>query len=150
GPSRGCADGWGVRDRAHGPARSRARSRAVLRAGGVRGRRRGEEPAPERGGGRARGGPLSRWVEWYEIGVCGLDAALQPMGTGRGSELHLGSIVREMKRAAGENVESIPGEQEWLRTQVGFLWEAAVEYTIGGMQIDDAIELAFKRHMRSL
>lgn len=93
---------------------------------------------------------MSRWVPWYPIDVTGLDAALDPMGTGRGSELHLGTIIKEMKRAAGENVESIPGEQEWLRAQVGFLWEAAVEYVVGGMDIDEAIELAFKRHMRAL
>jgi hypothetical protein len=73
-----------------------------------------------------------------------------PMGHGRGSELHLGTILREMKRAAGESVESIPGEQEWIRAQVGFLWEPAVEYVIAGMAIDDALELAFKRHMRAL
>lgn len=93
---------------------------------------------------------MSRWVEWVPIDVCGLDASLAPMGTGRGTELHLGSIVKEMKRAAGENVDSIPGEQEWLRAQVGFLWEAAVEYVIAGMAIDEALELAFKRHMRAL
>jgi len=93
---------------------------------------------------------VSRWVPWAPIDVTGLDAALDPMGTGRGSELHLGTIIKKMKRAAGENVESIPGEQEWLRAQVGFLWEAAVEYTIAGMTIDEAIELAFKRHMRAL
>jgi hypothetical protein len=93
---------------------------------------------------------LSRWTGWSPIDVAGLDAALQPMGTGRGAELHLGTILREMKRAAGENVESIPGEQEWLRAQVGFLYEVAVEYVIAGMSIDDALELAFKRHMRAL
>ena len=93
---------------------------------------------------------MSRWTGWVPIDVTGLDAALDPMGTGRGSELHLGTIIKEMKRAAGDNVDSIPGEQEWLRAQVGFLWEAAVEYVIAGMPIDEAIELAFKRHMRAL
>lgn len=72
------------------------------------------------------------------------------MGTGRGTELHLGTIIKAMKQAAGESVESIPGEQEWLRAQVGFLWEPAVEYVLSGMSIDDALELAFKRHMRAL
>jgi hypothetical protein len=72
------------------------------------------------------------------------------MGTGRGSELHLGAIIKAMKIAAGEKVGDIPGEQPWLRAQVGFLWEAAVEYTIAGLSIDDALELAFKRHMRAL
>jgi len=89
-------------------------------------------------------------VPWFPLEVTGLDAALQPMGTGRGAELHLGTIIKEMKRAAGDNVESIPGEQEWLRAQCGFLWEQAVEYVIGGLTIDEAIELAFKRHMRAL
>jgi len=93
---------------------------------------------------------MSRWSGWSPIDVAGLDAALMPMGHGRGAELHLGSIVREMKRAAGESVEGIPGEQDWLRAQVGFLWEPAVEYVIGGMSTDDALELAFKRHMRAL
>lgn len=73
-----------------------------------------------------------------------------PMGHGRGAELHLGSIVREMMVAAGANVDDIPGEQPWLRAQCGFLWEVAVEYHVAGMPIDEAIELAFKRHMRAL
>lgn len=93
---------------------------------------------------------MSGWTGWAPIDVCGLDAALQPMGTGRGTELHLGTIIREMKRAADESVDSIPGEQEWLRAQVGFLWEVAVEYVAAGMALDEAIELAFKRHMRTL
>ena len=93
---------------------------------------------------------MSRWTGWEPIDVCGLDAALNPMGHGRGAELHLGAIIKEMKRAAGESVDSIPGEQEWLRAQVGFLWEPAVEYVLAGMGIDDALELAFKRHMRAL
>lgn len=93
---------------------------------------------------------MSRWVPWCPIDVAGLDASLNPMGHGRGAELHLGSIIREMKRAAGDNVEGIPGEQEWLRAQCGFLWEAAVEYVLGGLDIDSAMELAFKRHMRAL
>lgn len=93
---------------------------------------------------------MSRWTGWAPLEVTGLDAALQPMGTGRGSELHLGDILKEKKIAAGENVDDIPGEQPWLRAQTGFLWEAAVEYHIAGMPIDEALELAFKRHMRSL
>ena len=35
---------------------------------------------------------MSRWVPWFPIEVTGLDAALQPMGTGRGAELHLGAM----------------------------------------------------------
>lgn len=93
---------------------------------------------------------MSRWVPWWPIDVTGLDAALDPMGTGRGDELHLGTILREMKRAAGESVDDIPGEQPWLRAQVGFLWETAVEYLLAGLGADDAIGLAFIRHMRAL
>lgn len=93
---------------------------------------------------------MSRWTGWEPIDVAGLDAALQPMGTGRGAELHLGQIVKAMKEAAGEKVGDIPGEQPWLRAQCGFLWEAAVEYTLAGMGFEDAMELAFKRMMRML
>jgi hypothetical protein len=91
---------------------------------------------------------LSAWTGWEQIDVAGLDAALQPMGTGRGAELHLGQIVKAMKVAAGEKVGDIPGEQPWLRAQAGFLWEQAVEYTLAGTGFEDAMELAFKRMMR--
>ena len=93
---------------------------------------------------------MARWTGWEQIDVAGLDAALQPMGTGRGAELHLGSIIKAMKVAAGEKVGGIPGEQPWLRAQCGFLWEQAVEYTLAGMGFEDAMELAFKRMMRAL
>jgi len=93
---------------------------------------------------------MARWTGWSPIDVTGLDAALDPMGHGRGSELHLGSIIRAMKVAAGGSVDDIPGEQPWLRAQVGFLWEQAVEYLLAGATLDDAMELAFKRHMRAL
>lgn len=74
------------------------------------------------------------------------DASLNPMGTNRPEGLHLGTIVREMKKAAGENVSEIPGEQPGLRAQVGFVWETAVEYMLGGMSVDEAMETAFKRY----
>jgi hypothetical protein len=93
---------------------------------------------------------LSAWTGWEQIDVAGLDAALQPMGTGRGAELHLGQIVKAMKVAAGEKVGDIPGEQPWLRAQAGFLWEQAVEYTLAGTGFEDAMDLAFKRMMRAL
>ena len=93
---------------------------------------------------------MSRWTGWEPIDVAGLDAALQPMGTGRGAELHLGQVLKAIKIAAGEKVGDIPGEQPWLRAQCGFLWEAAVEYTLAGMGFEDAMELAFKRMMRAL
>lgn len=54
--------------------------------------------------------------------------ALQPMGLGRPAGVHLGEIVRAMKEYAGEKVDSVEGEQEWFRAQVGFLWERALEY----------------------
>lgn len=93
---------------------------------------------------------MSKWTGWERLDVAPLTADLQPMGAGRESGLHLSDIVREMKKAAGENVDSIPGEEPWLRATSGFIWEAAVEYVIAGMSIDDAMELAFKRHMRAL
>jgi hypothetical protein len=50
-----------------------------------------------------------------------------------------------MKIAAGENVGPIPGEQDFLRPAVGFMWEYALELVAGGMTLEDATEMALKR-----
>jgi hypothetical protein len=50
-----------------------------------------------------------------------------------------------MKVAAGENVGPIPGEQDFLRPAVGFMWEYALECMAGGMTLEDATEMALKR-----
>lgn len=91
---------------------------------------------------------MSEWgAGWSEFGVEGRTSDLLPMGVGREPGLHLGGIVQAMKIAAGERVGDIPGEAPWLRAQVGFLWETAVEYILGGCPYDAAMELAWKRHM---
>lgn len=72
------------------------------------------------------------------------------MGEDRPIGLHLGEIIREMKVAAGESIESPDGDQEGVRIQEGFLWESAVEYMLGGVSLDVAMSLAFKRHLWAL
>jgi hypothetical protein len=57
------------------------------------------------------------------------DASLRPMGTGRSSGLHLSSLVKAaVQEITGKKLESIEGEQEGVRAQMGFLWERAMEY----------------------
>ena len=74
-------------------------------------------------------------------------ADLTPMGEGRPEGLHLGTVLKQVKKAAGETYRDIPGEQEGVRIQVGFLWETAVEYMAAGLSLDDALDTAFKRLM---
>lgn len=90
---------------------------------------------------------MSEWTGWSEFAVESRSADLLPIGEGRPAGLHLGSVIQAMRVAAGERSGDIPGEAPWLRAQVGFLWEQAVEYMLGGVPYDDAMELAFKRHM---
>jgi len=52
-----------------------------------------------------------------------------------------------MKVAAGENVGGIKGDQEGVRMMEGFLWETALEYMASGFSVDEAMDMAFKRHM---
>jgi len=77
-------------------------------------------------------------------------ADLTRFGEGRAAGLHLGRIVHIAKEAAGENVEDVPGDQPSVRVQEGFLWETVVEYVLAGAPVDEAIALAFKRHMLHL
>lgn len=89
---------------------------------------------------------------WTPIDVEGtmLSADLRPMGEGRPAGLHLGSIIRAAKVAAGESVEAPDGDQPGVRMQEGFLWETIVEYVLGGLGFDEAAALAFKRHCLAL
>lgn len=69
------------------------------------------------------------------------DASFQPMGLGRPKGRHLSEILLAMEEAAkGEEMKGVPGEQEWMRAQVGFLWERAIEYVAQGMEYHDAME----------
>ena len=44
-------------------------------------------------------------------------------------------------------IGSPEGEPQWLAAQDGFLWEKALELVAGGMGLDAAMEVAFKRYM---
>ena len=92
------------------------------------------------------------WSGWSDFPVVdnARTADLEKMGVGRPAGLHLSHVIHKMKVAAGDNVGQIPGDQDGVRMQEGFLWESALEYMIGGMPLDEAIELAFKRWMVAL
>ena len=98
------------------------------------------------------GGLVVEWTGWSDFPVHEqmLSAELTPMGEGRPAGLHLSAVIQRMRVAAGEKSGEIPGDQPMTRMQEGFLWETALEYMIGGLSLDDAIELAFKRHMIAL
>lgn len=71
------------------------------------------------------------------------DASLKPLGRGRPVGRHISEITREIARAAGSNVDSIEDEPEWLRAQVGFLWERALEYMVQGFSHEEAMEIVW-------
>ena len=68
-------------------------------------------------------------------------------GEGRAPGLHLGSVIRDAYMAI-DTYKNADGSL--LRMQEGFIWEKAVEYMAGGMKMDDAISLAFKRYLWGL
>jgi hypothetical protein len=70
-----------------------------------------------------------------------------PMGQGRAAGVHVSQVIHTAKVAAGENVDDIEGDQPGVRVQEGFLFETVVEYLIAGAPFDEAVGLAFKRHM---
>jgi hypothetical protein len=89
---------------------------------------------------------------WTPLDVEGslLRADLTKFGEGRAAGLHLGSVIHHAKVASGENVGEIEGDQPSVRVQEGFLWEVVVEYVLAGCPVDEAVNLAFKRHMLHL
>ena len=93
-----------------------------------------------------------KWSGWSDLPVMShaRSADLQPMGQDRPSGLHLSGIIHHMKVAAGDPIGMVPGDQDGVRLQEGFLWETALEYVIAGMSLDEAIALAFSRYMHSL
>lgn len=91
---------------------------------------------------------MLEWSGWadFPVGDNMRTADLERMGEGRPSGLHLSDLIKRMKVAAGENVEPVPGDQEGVRPQVGFIWETALEYMQTGLNHDEAMDLAFKRY----
>lgn len=95
------------------------------------------------------GSPADIW-EPLDIEGSLLRADLSGFGTGREPGLHLSTVIHEAKVASGERVDEIEGDQPSVRVQEGFLLETVVEYLLGGAPMDEAIQLAFKRHCRAL
>ena len=89
---------------------------------------------------------------WEPVDIAGTlrRADLTSFGAGRAAGLHLGAIIHTAKVAAGEAVGEVEGDQPSARVQEGFLFETVVEYLMGGAPFDEAVALAFKRHMGSL
>jgi hypothetical protein len=77
-------------------------------------------------------------------------ADLTPFGEGRAAGLHLGGVIHTAKVAAGESVGEVDGDQPSVRVQEGFLWEVILEYVLAGCPVDEAVNIAFKRHMLHL
>jgi hypothetical protein len=92
---------------------------------------------------------LSDWTP-LDVEACMLGADLRPMGEGRPGGVHVGDVVRAAKVAAGESVVAPEGDQPGMRMQEGFIFETIVEYMLGGLAFDAAVELAFKRHCLAL
>lgn len=89
---------------------------------------------------------------WEAVDVAGslVRADLTRFGEGRARGLHLSSVIHAAKVAAGENVGEVDGDQPSVRVQEGFIFETVVEYVLGGAPFDEAVSLAFKRHMGHL
>ena len=94
---------------------------------------------------------MPTWTGWERIDIEVLPADLKrDRDSSWRQGLHLGDILHRMKIAAGEKVGEIPGDQPLARLQEGFLFEVALEYMQGGMKMDEAIDLAFKRYLIEL
>jgi hypothetical protein len=76
-------------------------------------------------------------------------ANFELIGTDRAPGLHLSHIIKRMKEEAGEKVTGVEGEQEWLRAQIGFLWEIALEIAWKRyVQVCDFQQLPFHRGVK--
>ncbi len=69
------------------------------------------------------------------------------MGHGRPEGLHLSTVIKAMKEAAGEKVTGIAGEDPAVRPLSGFLWERAVEQVYAGVPHSIAFENAWREYM---
>jgi hypothetical protein len=89
---------------------------------------------------------------WAPLDVAGtlIRADGTAFGEGRPAGLHLGRVIHEAKIASGESTGEVEGDQPSARVQEGFIWETVVEYVIAGLPVDEAVELAFKRHCMML
>lgn len=82
---------------------------------------------------------------WTELDIPPRADDMRLLGEGRAPGLHLSSVIRVMREAAGSPSGAPEGDQEGVRLQEGFLWERAVEYMMAGFDLDTAMGMAFKR-----
>jgi hypothetical protein len=75
-----------------------------------------------------------------------LDADLTRSEDHRPAGLHLSEIIQFKRQIEGLKCTPIDDAARY-RFIEGFIWEVALEYMIAGMELDDALELAFKRYM---
>ena len=87
---------------------------------------------------------FSGWTP-FPIGTV-LSSDLKPTGNRDG--LHLSAVLDRMAKGMGE--KPYPPSDPTVRFTAGFVYETAVEYMMAGMTIDEAMDLAFKRHMIAL
>lgn len=71
-----------------------------------------------------------------------LSSDLRPTGSREG--VHLSNVLDHMAQAMGEKYGD---EDPTYRFLSGFVWETAVEYMLGGMTHDEAMDAAFRRYM---
>lgn len=90
---------------------------------------------------------MSEWTGWKPFPLERRREDLSKFGEGRAPGLHVSQAIKRMKMAVGENVNPIPGEQDFLRPQIGFFWEYALEVMAAtGCTVDEALTVALKRH----
>jgi hypothetical protein len=79
---------------------------------------------------------------WTPFPMAVLASDLSPTGNREG--FHLGSVLDRMAKAMGE---TYPDSDPTARFVAGFTWETAVEYMHAGMNLDEAMDAAFRRYM---
>lgn len=97
----------------------------------------------------SEGGELvPTWEPWKPFTLERRREDLSLFGEGRIKGRHVSDAIKRMKIAVGENVNPIPGEEPFLRPQVGLLWEYALEVMAAtGCTVEEALTVALKRQM---
>ena len=91
---------------------------------------------------------MPKFSGWTPFPVKVLRADLTETGSGRREGLHLSDVLNRMGQAIGEKQY---GETGWdIFRLSGFVWETAVEYMHAGMDHDEAMNAAFRRHMLAM
>lgn len=102
----------------------------------------------DEGVGAEGGWVVPTWTGWEDFPLSRRREDLTLIGDGRRPGKHVSDSIRRMKVEMGENVGGIPGEAPWLRPQIGFLFEFALEVMAAtGCRYDEALAVALKRHL---